>query len=124
MANASLSKRLLTILGERWSAFFLIFMIIVFSLVAPNFFAVKNFSNILYFSTTYLLLAAGETFVIVSGGIDLSVGFVMGFVSVSSSIIMRVPGCSGRRPFFSPVIAARGLIPTLTINFPQIRSFM
>ena len=36
-----------------------------------------------------LLLAAGETFVIVTGGIDLSVGFVMGFVGVVAAIVMR-----------------------------------
>ena len=89
MQVPSVSKRFLTFLGERWSAFFLVVMVFVFSFLSPNFFAVKNFSNILYFSTTYLLLAAGETFVIVSGGIDLSVGFVMGFASVFSSIIMR-----------------------------------
>ncbi|HVP18468.1 MAG TPA: ABC transporter permease, partial [Spirochaetia bacterium] len=74
---------------ERWATFFLILLIVAFSLVGRNFFAVKNFSNILYFATTYALLSAGETFVIVTGGIDLSVGFVMGFVNVVSAIVMR-----------------------------------
>lgn len=83
------SRRILTYLGERWSGFFLIVLLIVFSFVGKNFFAVKNFSNILYFATIYLLLAGGETFVIITGGIDLSVGFVMGLVMVVAAIIMR-----------------------------------
>jgi ribose transport system permease protein len=82
-------RSLVLFLGERWATLFLVLMVAVFAAVAPHFFAFKNFSNILYFSTTYLLLALGQTFVIVSGGIDLSVGFVMGFVSVSSSLVMR-----------------------------------
>lgn len=89
MRNPGMSAKTLAFFGERWAAFFLLAMLIVFSLVGRNFFAFKNFSNILYFATTYALLAAGETFVIVTGGIDLSVGFVFGFVAVCSSITMR-----------------------------------
>jgi ribose/xylose/arabinose/galactoside ABC-type transport system permease subunit len=82
-------RRVLAYLGERWSGFFLILLVVIFSLVAKNFFAVRNFSNILYFATIYLLLASGETFVIITGGIDLSPGFVMGLVMVVAAIIMR-----------------------------------
>ncbi len=89
VAASSLARRWLTRVGERWAVLFLALLVVVFSLVAPHFFAFRNFNNILYFSTTYLLLAVGETFVIISGGIDLSVGFVMGFVGVVSAIVMR-----------------------------------
>lgn len=85
----SAGQRVLAYVGERWSGFFLVLLLVVFSLVARNFFAVRNFSNILYFATIYLLLAAGETFVIITGGIDLSVGFVMGLVMVVAAIVMR-----------------------------------
>jgi ribose/xylose/arabinose/galactoside ABC-type transport system permease subunit len=80
---------ILAFLGKRWAALFFVFLIAAFSVFGHHFFAFKNFSNILYFATTYLLLAAGETFVIVTGGIDLSVGFVMGLVGVTASIVMR-----------------------------------
>jgi len=82
-------NRFVEFLSERWASFFLLLLLAAFSLAAPHFFAFKNFSNILYYSTTYALLAAGETFVIITGGIDLSVGFVMGFVGVSSAMVMR-----------------------------------
>jgi ribose/xylose/arabinose/galactoside ABC-type transport system permease subunit len=91
-------RRVLTFLGERWSGFFLILLVVIFSLVAKNFFAVKNFSNILYFATIYLLLASGETFVIITGGIDLSPGFVMGLVMVVAAIIMRDMHAAGIAP--------------------------
>jgi predicted ABC-type sugar transport system permease subunit len=45
-------------------------------------FNVYNIQSILVFATAPLLLALGQTFVIISSGIDLSVGFVMGLSSV------------------------------------------
>ena len=41
-----------------------------------------NVQSILVFATAPLLLALGQTFVIISAGIDLSLGFVMGLSSV------------------------------------------
>jgi ribose transport system permease protein len=64
-------------------------MLILFSFLGKNFFGLKNFTIIVMGVSSLLLLASGETFVIVSGGIDLSIGFVMGFVCVSSAIVMR-----------------------------------
>jgi ribose transport system permease protein len=64
---------------KNWVLLFLLFLIFLFSILEPSFFSMRNFNNILIASTAILLLAAGETFVIISGGIDLSVGFIMGF---------------------------------------------
>lgn len=118
MAISQNLKRAALVIGERWAVFFLALLLVAFSVVAPNFFGVKNFSNILYYSTTYLLLAAGETFVIVSGGIDLSVGFVMGLVSVGSSMIMRDLFAAGYPQVTCMIIGAAaglllGLLPGL-----------
>ena len=116
------AKRILLFVGERWSSFFLLLMLIVFSFWAPNFFAFKNFTNILYYSTLYALLAAGQTFVIITGGIDLSVGFVMGFVDVSASIVMRNLHAAGHPEAFSMIAGVLvglilGLIPGLINGF-------
>jgi ribose/xylose/arabinose/galactoside ABC-type transport system permease subunit len=89
MHSQAMGRKIFAFVGEKWATIFMLVLIVVFSLVGKNFFAVKNFSNILYFATTYLLLAAGETFVIVTGGIDLSVGFVMGLVGVVAASVMR-----------------------------------
>ncbi len=87
--NRIRQSRVIAFVGRNWASLFLVSMLILFSFLGENFFGLKNFTIIVLGVTSLLLLAAGETFVIVSGGIDLSIGFVMGFVCVSSAIIMR-----------------------------------
>jgi rhamnose transport system permease protein len=60
----------------------LIAEIAFFSALAPNFFTVGNFFEITRFSAELGLLAVALTPVIVAGGIDLSVGAMMGLAAV------------------------------------------
>ena len=106
MQREGTGRRVLSYVGERWSGFFLILLLVGFGLMGRNFFAVKNFSNILYYATIYLLLAGGETYVIITGGIDLSVGFVMGLVMVVSAIIMRDMHAAGAAPVRAVTVAS------------------
>lgn len=78
----------LVVIGQNWALIFLCAELLFFSLVGTGYFSIKNFQNILVASTTVMLLAIGETFVIVTGGIDLSVGFVVGFSGVICAKIM------------------------------------
>jgi len=55
----------------------LLVLVMLLSLTTPNFFSGKNFINILNQITVWGLLALGMTLVIITGGIDLSVGSVM-----------------------------------------------
>lgn len=87
--NPSRQSKGFGFVGRNWALLFLLFMLIIFSFLGKNFFGLKNFTIIVLGVTSLLLLASGETFVIISGGIDLSIGFIMGFVCVSSAIIMR-----------------------------------
>jgi len=82
-------SKVIGFVGRNWALLFLISILILFSFLGKNFFGLKNFTIIVLGVTSLLLLASGETFVIISGGIDLSIGFIMGFVCVSSAIIMR-----------------------------------
>lgn len=52
----------------------------------------SNVRSIAVFATAPLLLAVGQTFVIISGGIDLSVGFTMGLAAVVASQVTNVTG--------------------------------
>ena len=54
----------------------------IFALVAQNFFTAANFFEILRYSVELGLLALAETSVILTGGIDLSVGSMMGLSAV------------------------------------------
>src|SRR2546426_2047731 len=62
-------------------------------------------------------MALGETFVIISGGIDLSTGFVMGMASVTAALVMS--GLGSSVPLFVVVLVGAaaglgiGLIPGL-----------
>jgi ribose transport system permease protein len=63
---------------QRFLAFgALVLLIIFFSFWSPFFFNFDNLNNILIATSVVAVLALGETFVIVAGGIDLSIGTVM-----------------------------------------------
>jgi len=68
---------------SNWALLFLLFEVVIFGVLGRRFFGLENLQNILVASTAVLLMGVGETFVIITGGIDLSVGFVMGFAAVN-----------------------------------------
>ncbi|HLS34213.1 MAG TPA: ABC transporter permease, partial [Brevibacterium sp.] len=51
----------------------LVALIIFFSLASPNFLTVSNIGSILLATAVIGILAVGTTFVIITGGIDLSI---------------------------------------------------
>jgi ribose transport system permease protein len=80
----------------------LIILFVVFSLASPYFFTFSNVIGILVSTAVNGLLAIGVTFIIISGGIDLSVGTVMTLSSVMAAVTVRNLGM----PNFVGVIAA------------------
>lgn len=72
----------------------LIILVIFFSLASEHFWQWSNISGILLSTTVIGILAIGVTFVIITGGIDLSVGTVMTLSSVMTGVFlvnMNVP---------------------------------
>ena len=67
---------LVRILLEGRAFFALILIIIVFSILSPNYFSVANFLTMANHVAIYGLLSIGMLLVILNGGIDLSVGSV------------------------------------------------
>jgi ribose/xylose/arabinose/galactoside ABC-type transport system permease subunit len=78
------------VFAANWAAFFLVLMLVAFSITGRNFLSIVNFQNVVHLQTVPFLLAVAETFVIITGGIDLSVGFVMGLASVGAARLMQV----------------------------------
>jgi len=109
--------RPLDILSRGWSWLFLIALIIFFSITGQGFLNLFNFQTIGADMSLVLIMALGQTFVILSGGIDLSVGFVMGMASVAAALVMSSMGNS--EPLIVVVLAGAaaglgvGLIPGL-----------
>ncbi len=66
----------------------LIVLFIVFSLASPNFFQFSNIIGILLATSVNGVLALGATFIIVTGGIDLSTGTVMTLSAVMSGVFI------------------------------------
>jgi simple sugar transport system permease protein len=60
------------------------------SLAYTGFFSVQNFLNLFIDNAYLLILAVGMTFVIISGGIDLSVGSMLGLATmIAASLVQR-----------------------------------
>jgi len=57
-------------------------MIVILSLLSPKFLSVKNLISVLQSSTTVCLLGAGVTFIMLTGGIDLSLGATMAICTI------------------------------------------
>jgi ribose transport system permease protein len=87
--TALTSNGLIDFLTRSWSYLFLLAMVIFFSATGTGFFTVNNFSNILVTSTLVALMAIGQTYVVITAGIDLSIGWTVGLASVVSARLMR-----------------------------------
>lgn len=68
----------------------LILMIIFLSIIQPAFLSATNIFNVLTQSCIFGIMALGMTFVIISKGIDLSVGSVLAFAGVVSASFGQV----------------------------------
>ena len=79
--NSDATQKLLAFAG-------LIIMFIVFSLASENFFQFSNIVGILLATAVNGILALGVTFVIITAGIDLSVGTVMTLAAVMTGMFI------------------------------------
>lgn len=57
----------------------LLILVIIVSVLSPTFFTVSNLLNVFRQTSINAIIAAGMTFVILTGGIDLSVGSILAF---------------------------------------------
>lgn len=76
-------------------------MVLAFSLVNPRFFSVRAAANILQDFSPVVLMAIGQTFVIASRGIDLSVGSVLGLAGVCMALVIRTANEGGMDPWLA-----------------------
>ncbi len=78
--------------------------VIVTTLIQPSFLSASNIRFILSDATLYALLAIGQTFVVLTRNVDLSVGSVVGFSAyVSADMFQTHPGIA------IPVVFAVGI---------------
>lgn len=65
----------------------LVAICILFALLSPNFLSAGNAVNILRQASINIVLATGMTFVILTGGIDLSVGSILAISAVVAVLV-------------------------------------
>lgn len=68
----------------------LVAIVVVFSVLSPNFLTEPNILNILQQSSINACVALGMTLVIIAGGIDLSVGPTAAIAAVSVAVLMAM----------------------------------
>ncbi len=93
----------LAIFRRLWPWIFFGLMVAVFSLASQlanqvTFISFRSVQGILEYATQILLIGLGETIVIVTGGIDLSSGWVLGFSSVIGASVMQALYAAGVPP--------------------------
>lgn len=92
------SKEMLSKLGP---LFGLILLIIVVSILNPSFLSIANIFNVLRQVSISAIIAFGMTFVILTGGIDLSVGSTLALTGAIAASLLA----SGTDPFLTMGIA-------------------
>jgi ribose transport system permease protein len=87
--RASPIERWTRLLGGGWIFALLIALIAIFTTLRPEQFASAfNLSMLAVNAAILLVLSVGQTFVIIAAGIDLSVGTVLVFASITSAQVM------------------------------------
>src|SRR5437868_4048310 len=81
-------KKILGILG------LLVFVFVVTAIKEPNFLKAYNLQNTIRWTSLFSLIAIGVAFVIITGGIDLSIGSTIGLVGSVLAYLLTSKGWS------------------------------
>lgn len=110
-------QRIILMVSRVWSWIFLILLLIYFSWQGTGFFSIRNSQNILVAIVPILLMGLGQTYVIIAGGIDLSVGWVMGLASVVSALVIRDQANAGVAVELAIVMGfAAGIVSAMVVG--------
>lgn len=105
--------------------FILLVMIIVFNFASSHFLTLSNIRNILDQASLYIILSVGMTFVISSGGIDLSVGSVIALSAVVAAFAMKADVNVGISILIGLIVAMSvGFFNGYMISFLKINPFI
>lgn len=119
----SFFKNLLSIrgMGSSLIAFVaLILIYVAFGLSEPNVFSTTNILNLLRSMSKYLLIGIGQSYILITGNIDLSIGSVVGMSAMISATLMS----SGLNPVLSLLIALACCLLIGLINGVLVGKFM
>ena len=113
--NNKIANKILYIFKSYMLMIGLIAIIIVSSIIEPKFITLANLMNILRQSTVIGICSLGITFVMISGGIDLSLGSIVSICSVVSILIMN--RLTGNSMLSEDVISMIAIIVVIATGF-------
>lgn len=101
----------LAVIRKIWPWVFLALLLGFFTIASKTlndvqFLSARSIQGILVYATQILLIGLGETYVIITGGIDLSVGFVVGLAAVVAAMVMKALHPAGVAPLPTVLIAS------------------
>jgi ribose transport system permease protein len=103
----------------------LVVICILFALLTPNFLKQNNIVNVVRQASINIVLATGMTFVILTGGIDLAVGSVLGFTAVIAVVVSLMPTLSWAAvPVALLVGAVVGVLTGMTVAYIGLPPFI
>jgi ribose transport system permease protein len=82
-------QRFMESIGQFWTFGVLLVLILIFGIAAPTLFTKQAWLSTSEFAVEYLILAVGQTFVIITAGIDLSDGATLGFSGMAGALLME-----------------------------------
>ncbi len=118
-------KSIGTIIGENGAYIALVLLVIVISVISPEFRTADNFLNLLRQASFNGLIAFGMTCVILSDGIDLSVGSTYAL----SAIICAEMLVNGVNPVFAVIVSlilgvALGVVSGVLVTIGRLQPFI
>ena len=127
-AGIGLRSRLVELLNSSLVAAALIILVVVFTAIAPAFVSGNNILTLLQSVAVIAVLAIGQTLVIITAGIDLSQGAIVGLSGVvGASAMASAPGCLGIAAGVVAALAiglAFGLLNGALVAYTRVPAFI
>jgi ribose transport system permease protein len=124
--NATWNKLKNSDVGEKFTLIAaLAALLILFSALNPNYMSAQNMVNILVASTLVGFAAIGETYLIIAGAIDLSVGGIAAFSGVMAALFVKM----GMNPFMALLLAVMagglvGIVNATAVYYLKLQPFI
>ena len=104
----------------------MLIMVVVFGLINPTFFSGENTTNLLRQVVPIMIVGIGQSFVMITGGIDLSIGSVAGMSCMISATLMTAAEID---PWLACLLtlaacSALGLINGLLVSIAKLPAFI
>jgi len=104
---------LINLLGRWWMFVVLVVIVLTFGLINQDMFTKAAWLATSQYAVEYLVLAIGETYVMIAGEIDIANGAILGFSGMAGALIMNHLTASGVGPGWASVL---GILVMLAVG--------